>query len=144
MMSGDIDSNSYDVGYKKPPKHTQFQKGNRANPNGRPKRDNNLIVSLSKFLEEDIGLSGRPMTRKEATIRVVVQDAMRGDQKAFARYLKLATRAGLLKIPPKPRIPYVIPRMTEQQKEDYLRKQVLRDIEADERAKHAAEAETKR
>ena len=28
----------YDVGYKKPPRHSQFKAGNRANPKGRGKR----------------------------------------------------------------------------------------------------------
>jgi hypothetical protein len=28
----------YEVGYKKPPRHSQFKKGNRANPHGRGKR----------------------------------------------------------------------------------------------------------
>ena len=29
----------YDVGYKKPPRHSQFKPGNRANPHGRGKRE---------------------------------------------------------------------------------------------------------
>ena len=28
----------YEVGYKKPPRHSQFKAGNRANPNGRGRR----------------------------------------------------------------------------------------------------------
>ena len=28
----------YEVGYKKPPRHSQFKAGNRANPKGRGKR----------------------------------------------------------------------------------------------------------
>ena len=28
----------YEVGYKKPPRHSQFKPGNRANPHGRGKR----------------------------------------------------------------------------------------------------------
>jgi hypothetical protein len=29
---------NYEVGYKKPPRHSQFKPGNRANPHGRGKR----------------------------------------------------------------------------------------------------------
>ena len=29
---------SYEVGYRKPPRHTQFQKGQSGNPGGRPRR----------------------------------------------------------------------------------------------------------
>jgi hypothetical protein len=135
-------TSSYDVGYKKPPLHTRFQKGNRANPNGRPKRDSNLITSLNQLLEEEMTVGGRSMTRNEATVRVVIRDAMLGNQKAFARFLKLAKRAGLLQVPKKP--PTIVPRMTPQEKEAWLMKIVLQDVEDDERAQHEAEAQSKR
>jgi hypothetical protein len=37
--SANSESASYDVGYGKPPRHTQFQKGRSGNPGGRPPRD---------------------------------------------------------------------------------------------------------
>lgn len=39
------------VGYKKPPKHTQFQPGNRANPGGMPKGTPSVKRAYLKLLE---------------------------------------------------------------------------------------------
>jgi Family of unknown function (DUF5681) len=46
MTAPQTTSASYEVGYRKPPRHTQFQKGQSGNPGGRPRR------SLAGRLEE--------------------------------------------------------------------------------------------
>src|SRR5215468_1376999 len=38
MTASQTTSASYEVGYRKPPRHTQFQKGHSGNPGGRPRR----------------------------------------------------------------------------------------------------------
>src|SRR5262249_22220412 len=38
MTAPQMTSTSYEVGYRKPPRHTQFQKGQSGNPGGRPRR----------------------------------------------------------------------------------------------------------
>jgi hypothetical protein len=40
------ESGDYEVGYKKPPRHTRFQKGRSGNPHGRPRQ------SLAKLIDE--------------------------------------------------------------------------------------------
>ena len=53
----------YEVGYKKPPRHTQFRKGKSGNPAGRPKRAVNVQASLHKTLSRADALSasdGKP------------------------------------------------------------------------------------
>lgn len=47
-------SNDYDVGFKKPPNHTKFQKGQSGNPNGRPKGSRNMSTIMQEVL-------GRPV-----------------------------------------------------------------------------------
>jgi hypothetical protein len=131
MTNSATDSNSYEVGYKKPPRHTRFQLGNRANPNGRPKHDSSLMASYEKLLEEHVVTrNGRAMTNREAMLRVMINDAMHGNQKAFARFLKLARRAGLLSVSKKENSGNsMIRELTEKEKQDYRLKYGIKEEE---------------
>jgi hypothetical protein len=46
----------YEVGYKKPPKDSQFKKGESGNPKGRKKNTRNLKTDLTKILEKRISV----------------------------------------------------------------------------------------
>lgn len=86
----------YAVGKGKPPKEHQFKKGFCPNPKGRPKADRNLFTSFEKLLNEPIKANtGKQISNREAMLRVVIKDAMRGDQRAFAHFLRLAKLAGI-------------------------------------------------
>ncbi|WP_082512564.1 DUF5681 domain-containing protein [Afipia sp. Root123D2] len=53
------------VGYKKPPRHTQFKKGQSGNPKGRPKRP--IGTSIKSFLDgSETGKNGEVVSRREA------------------------------------------------------------------------------
>ncbi len=45
----DSDNEEYDVGYKKPPKHSQFQKGTSGNPEGTSKKKTSIRDELCEI-----------------------------------------------------------------------------------------------
>lgn len=76
-------SADYDVGFGKPPKHTQFKKGQSGNPKGRRKKSKNLNTLLEAELESRItvreGDQEKSLTKRQAIIKRIVQGALGGD-----------------------------------------------------------------
>ena len=91
-------SESYEVGYKKPPKHTQFKPGQSGNPRGRPKGTKNLKTDLMEELGERIvvreGDHSRKVSKQRAMLKSVVNRAIQGDARATA--IALSTMMRLL------------------------------------------------
>jgi hypothetical protein len=87
------DKNDYDVGYKKPPKSTQFQPGQSGNPAGRPKGVKNLTTDLEEELSEKIlvseGGQQQQTTKQRAMIKSLFAKAMKGDVRASDVLIKL-------------------------------------------------------
>ena len=84
------------VGYGNPPKHAQFRKGVSGCPTGRPKRPEG--ISIKEILDGDQrGKNGEVISRREAIAIAVVNDALRGNQKAFSKFMKLMHRSGLMR-----------------------------------------------
>lgn len=89
---------SYEVGYKKPPKTTRFKKGESGNPNGRSKKINaplNPGAVLQAIENEKISVmldngKRKPMTKLEAHFRQLFKKAIDGDLKAAALLVKMA------------------------------------------------------
>lgn len=92
MSTNDKDRN-YDVGYGKPPKHSQFQKGQSGNPNGRPKGSMNISTILKDQLYRKVTISenGRhkQITVIDAIFRRVSKSALEGDRGAWNTIIKL-------------------------------------------------------
>lgn len=87
---------NYDIGYGKPPKHSQFPKGKSGFPSGRPKAP--VGISIKEILDGDQhGKNGEVISRREAYVIALVNDALRGNQKAFSKFMKLMNRAGLMR-----------------------------------------------
>jgi hypothetical protein len=85
-----------DVGYKKPPRHSQFPKGKSGNPGGRPKAP--IGISIKEILDGDQrGKNGEVISRREAYVIALVNEALRGNQKAFSKFMKLLKRCGLMR-----------------------------------------------
>ena len=76
----------YKVGYKKPPKVTQFQSGQSGNPKGRPKGVKNLITDLQEELESKILITeankSHEVTKQRAMIKTLFAKALKGETRA--------------------------------------------------------------
>jgi hypothetical protein len=91
---------SYEVGYCKPPKHTQFKPGQSGNCKGRPRGQRNFRTAVRDALQEKVtireGDRSRSVSRMDAIIRVTFNNALRSDAKALAAFIQLARSAGLM------------------------------------------------
>src|ERR1700728_1632761 len=92
----------YEIGYGKPPRHSQFKKGVCANPRGRPRRRNPQIEDVvHSFLSAQTQYREEGRTRKtsrlELAIKRHVTAALNGDVGSAAMLLRMraqATRLG--------------------------------------------------
>lgn len=77
----------YEVGYKKPPRTTQFQKGQSGNPKGRPKGSLSLVAALERTLREKVVVreNGRSYTlsKLEVALKQLSNKAAAGDLAAL-------------------------------------------------------------
>lgn len=87
------------VGYKRPPKSTQFRPGESGNPAGRPKKTKNLIATLGEELNCTVTLreNGQQTTvsKKEAVVRDLLRQAIGGNLRAHGIIFSLCVRETL-------------------------------------------------
>lgn len=92
-MSGK-DRGSYDVGYGKPPKSGQFQKGKSGNPRGRPKGARGLKTDLKAELGERVTITEngrtRKLTKQQLMVKQLTAKAVKGDLRAISKLAELA------------------------------------------------------
>ena len=81
------------VGYKSPPKQTQFKKGKSGNPRGRPKGTKNLRTDLREELAEKITVTenGKQLeiSKQRAMIKALMAKSIRGETPAARALINL-------------------------------------------------------
>lgn len=91
---------TYEVGYRKPPKQHQFKPGQSGNPRGRQKgsRNGSTIVKDALFgqVTAHVGSKIQTMTALEGILKKMISKALAGDSKATVAVLAVAQKQGLL------------------------------------------------
>ena len=94
----DNPGNTYDIGYKKPPTATRYQKGKSGNLNGRPKKVDDPLDAgsiLQAIESEKITIllengKRKRITKSEAYLRQLFQTAVAGDMKSARLLVDMA------------------------------------------------------
>ncbi len=76
----------YKVGYGRPPRHTQFAKGQSGNPRGRPAGSKNLRTLLARELDQPVRVvengKRRTIPKRQVMIAQLVNQSAAGDLRA--------------------------------------------------------------
>lgn len=90
--------NPDDVGYGKPPRSHQFQKGKSGNPRGRPKRTKNIDSLIDRELDQKILLKEAgneiQLRKREAIVKRLVNNALKGDPRSIEYLVKYSRENG--------------------------------------------------
>lgn len=82
-------SDDYTVGYKKPPKSSQYKKGQSGNPKGRPKKSKNANKMMHDILNEEMQFTEngeqKTASKREVIARTQSAKAVNGDHRATDR-----------------------------------------------------------
>lgn len=87
----------YEVGYGKPPQHTQFQKGKSGNPKGRPKKEPTTFLDIADYVgNKRVTIYERGRRKKiglvEASLNKLFADALKGEPYAMRLVVDLFTK----------------------------------------------------
>src|SRR5215469_6444555 len=88
--------NEYEVGHRRPPKHTRFKPGISGNPKGRPRSRKNLATVFDAASNERVSViengKRKTITMLEAIMKQVTRKAAGGDQPALRLFVDLHFR----------------------------------------------------
>lgn len=90
-------NSQYEIGYRKPPKHGRFKKGQSGNSKGRPRGSKSLAKFYVEERDTKVSVTENGKQRKipkgQAIAKQVVNKAMTGDARARADVMKLEQQA---------------------------------------------------
>jgi hypothetical protein len=86
----------YEVGWRKPPRHTRFKPNRSGNPKGRPPKSRNLKTDLVNELGTSISVRDGDreikISKQEAFLKSLVARALQGDARASGLLVSLMAR----------------------------------------------------
>ncbi len=101
-----------EVGYCKPPKHSQFKKGHSGNPKGRPKKDQTVPETFRRIGKQKVRVNGKHgpefITKFEASVTQLFNKAATGDVRAMQILLKIMKDCPSLVTEPDPPVNFVV------------------------------------
>lgn len=104
MSDKNSEDEDYDVGYKKPPKHTQFKKGQCDNAKGRPKGSKNANTLAHQIANQKITVRARngklsKKTRFEIMLENLTTAGIKNDTKAATLVFNILKTTGYFTVP---------------------------------------------
>ena len=91
------------IGYRRPPRHSQFKPGTSGNPKGRPKQSKSLKSIIQDALTSKVTVREngrvRSVSKIEAVVLSHVERALKGDDKASVAVIRMAGHVDLLSGP---------------------------------------------
>jgi hypothetical protein len=95
-MSDANKKGDYEVGYGRPPRHTQFRPGQSGNPAGRPKNLQNLKTDLAEELGEMVTVTenGQPVrvSKQRLILKALTAKAAKGDARSADILIRLVAQ----------------------------------------------------
>ena len=92
------DSDSREIGYGKPPRHSRFQKGKSGNPQGRPRQAASFKSDLAAELQKTLAITENgkrlTLTKQQAVFRMLTTAALK-DVRAASILLDIARKYGV-------------------------------------------------
>lgn len=86
-----MSDDSYEVGYRKPPKATRFKKGVSGNPKGRPKGSPNVLTAILRAINEKVVINEngqrRTISKLDASAKQLANKLAQGDLTAMGKLL---------------------------------------------------------
>ncbi len=94
-----MNNNDYEIGYRKPPKSTQFKRGKSGNPKGRPKKEREQICDMIEkifFGDRKARINGQFVTTNymEMMLMKMSESAINGNVQAAKMMQNMAEKYG--------------------------------------------------